>query len=630
MMNQKTLTYAVVSSLTLGTLCFAGHAAAAGESVSGDLGETVVTAERIPSRRLDTPADVTVITAREIEARHYTDFAEALQHVYGTVMTNGANGADQTVRIDGEERVVVMVDGERINDEQGSMSRASATLTRIPSLKDVERIEIVRGGGSALYGSDAVGGVINIITKKVRENRTVVDLSTGSWGTHAYEVATQGRSDRFSWSATAALQKRGYFYYKDRQGNSVRMPDSDYSNDGASLNLVQRLDDAQSLALRYSHRTMDGSQPAYRRSGVFQSTRQDEIFNDVSLTYRFREDTSLPGYLRYFNHYKSVFFSGKFHTRLQGVDYQDGWAPSANQKIIAGAEWHQSNSSNRQSGYTDRETANTAVYLQDTIKLAPKWIAVPGVRMDHHTAFGTHWSPKAAVNYRPDPATKVYASWGRVFKAPTADDLYYQVDYGAWGSYKGNPDLKPESGHTEQIGLTRDMGRDATLDVRLFRSILHDAIDWHSADGMNWTVSNIAREKKRGLSLSWKQKLSPFWSYDLAYSYTHTETNDLHNASVSQYLKANSQPNGYRAGIHYRQGAWTADLDGRMGTGLDREAYGMRRYVLLDFYTSYAWNPQLTIYAKALNFTNQAWSRYSGWKYPGTGRFFQFGLTYSF
>ena len=164
----------------------------------------------------------------------------------------------------------------------------------------------------------------------------------------------------------------------------------------------------------------------------------------------------------------------------------------------------------------------------------------------------------------------------------------------------------------------------------MFRSLLHDAIDWHSADQMNWTVSNIAREKKSGLSLSWKQKLSPFWSYDLAYSYTHTETNDLHNASVSQYLKANSQPNGYRAGIHYRQGAWTADLDGRMGTGLDREAYGMRRYVLLDFYTSYAWNPQLTIYAKALNFTNQAWSRYSGWKYPGTGRFFQFGLTYSF
>ncbi|MGN8831799.1 TonB-dependent receptor domain-containing protein [Selenomonas montiformis] len=96
-----------------------------------------------------------------------------------------------------------------------------------------------------------------------------------------------------------------------------------------------------------------------------------------------------------------------------------------------------------------------------------------------------------------------------MFKAPTADDLYYQRDYGAYGSYKGNPDLKPESGHTEQIGLTRDMGRDASLDVRLFRSILHDAIDWHSADRKNWTVSNIAREKKRGLSLSWKQKLSP-------------------------------------------------------------------------------------------------------------------------
>ena len=114
------------------------------------------TAERIPSQRLSTPANVIVITSFEIDDNHYQSVEEALSHVNGMVM-NYINGSD---------RVLTLVDGRRsfIN----------------PPMKAIDRIEIVKGGGSALYGSDAVGGVINIITKKGDHNETTVDINTGS------------------------------------------------------------------------------------------------------------------------------------------------------------------------------------------------------------------------------------------------------------------------------------------------------------------------------------------------------------------------------------------------------------------------------------------------------------------
>ena len=141
---------------------------------------------------------------------------------------------------------------------------------------------------------------------------------------------------------------------------------------------------------------------------------------------------------------------------------------------------------------------------------------------------------------------------------------------------------------------------------------------------------NVYEEKKHGFTLSWKQQISKPWSYELGYTYTHTETPATNTSTTAEYVKHNSMPNGYRVGLHYQQGPWKANLEGRMGTGLDKTYYGDSRYTVFDFNTSYAATPQLTIYAKALNFTNEAYSRYAGWNYPAPGRFFQIGMTYTF
>lgn len=447
---EKKLTMQVMAALlagaAMGTTAFAAEAEnsnAADTAVDVyELEDTVVTAERRPTKKMETPANTTVITAREIEDNHYQSVDEAIGHVNGVSIVRMGGGLRSYVRINGDDRVVLLVDGQKLNDDQGGFGRASVDLNMIPSMDNIQRIEIVKGGGSALYGSDAVGGVINIITKNAVKNETKVDINTGSWGSHNYTLSTQGKENDFSWFITGGLQKRGHFDYKF-DGNSPTMANSDYNNNSLSMKLKNRFSDSDSLALSYAHRSVDDGQYICNGLTSVPNDRLRENFNNYNVTWNFKEDTNVPGYVSFFYNYKWIDQSGSFSTRTMGLDAQYGWLLNDYNTLITGVEWHQSNSENATTGYYGKKLNNKSVFLQDTWKFADKWTLVPGIRMDNHSMFGTHWSPKIAINYLADADTQVYASWGHVFKAPTADDLYYN-SYG----YVGNPNLKPETGYT--------------------------------------------------------------------------------------------------------------------------------------------------------------------------------------
>ncbi|MDY2685779.1 MAG: TonB-dependent receptor [Selenomonadaceae bacterium] len=633
MKQKQTLTMLVCAALAAGSLGGTAYAADADYQAK----DITVTAERIPSEKMETPADTTVITADEIAENHYKDAAEALASVPGVVMTNGANGAEQIVRINGDERVVVLVDGERMNDDNGSMSRASATLTRVPAARDIARIEVARGGGSALYGSDAVGGVVNIITKKPTQGQqTSIDLQTGSWRSHRYSIKTQGKTDTgFSYLVSGGIERRGYMnfqgpLYQGQSDASRRMPHSDYRNDDGYIKLAQDLGHDDSLTASFHHYSQDANRWLWNKYtnpvGFYPSYKHRALFNDASLTYRFQEKSALPGFIRYYNHFKTVDFSGKFHTRLQGLEAQQGWQLDPRNKFIAGAEWRRSVSSNAGSGYIDKGITNTGVYLQDTMAIAPKWSFVPGVRMDHHSKFGTHWSPKAALNYRADQTTRAFASWGRVFKAPTADDMFYTD-----GAYMfGNPNLNPETGHTESVGVSHAFSKNTMLDASMFWSSLNDAIVWAPSTGYVWKCYNMQWEKKRGLNLRWTQTLSKTFDYDLAYTYTDTNVPSNYTNSTGKSLRYYMQPNAYQAGLHYHEGAWAVNMLCRMVTGLDKATYGEKNYTLLDLRTEYHATDALTLYLNGLNLTDEAYSEYTGTQYPAPGRYIGVGMNLTF
>ena len=596
-----------------------------------EMDDTIVTAERMPSKVMETPANVAVITAKEIAANHFASLDEAIGHVNGVSVVRQAGGERQYVRINGDDRVVIMVDGQRLNDDQGAGSgKFSADMNMLPTMENIQRIEIIKGGSSALYGSDAVGGVINIITKKVYKNQTKIDMNTGSWGTHNYEISTQGKENDFSWFITGGIQRRGHFDYKF-DGSSPTMENSDYNNNSFSMKLNNRFSEANSLTLYYAHKSVDAGQ--YKCLGTTSAAILDprlrENFNNYAVTYHFKENTAVPAYVRWFYNDKNLYQQGGFANRTIGVDYQDGWKLSNKHTLVVGGEWQQGRAENKASGYQDARVTKEAVYLQDTWQLADKWTLVPGVRMDHHSKFGTHWSPKIALNYLADKDTHVYASWGRVFRAPTTDDLYYN---NAW--MIGNPNLSPETGYTATIGMDHNFDENTSAGVSFFITELNDAIRWVYDPATYLTSSrNVDKEKRTGMELSFKQKLSPMWSYDLGYSYIKREI-DENNGSGMVY-ENNLQPNGYKIGLHYNSGAWKANLLGTIGSGLEAKYYnGNSSYNIWDFNLSYEVNNQLTTYFKVNNLTNQeyyenGYSPYNGY-YPCAGRFYQVGFNLTF
>ena len=641
---------ALLASAAIGTTAFAAEAVH-GESadVAADvyeLEDTVVTAERRPTKKMDTPANTTVITAREIEDNHYQSVDEAIGHVNGVSIVRMGGGLRSYVRINGDDRVVIMIDGQKLNDDQGSASgRFSADLNMIPSIDNIQRIEIVKGGSSALYGSDAVGGVINIITKNAVKNETKVDINTGSWGSHNYTLSTQGKENDFSWFITGGLQKRGHFDYKF-DGNSPTMENSDYNNNSFSMKLKNRFSDANSLVVSYNHKSVDsGLYDCFGSTSSLPSSygnRLQENFNNYAVTWNYNEDKDVPAYIRFFYNEKTINMGGQdpityavlqhapMYNRVMGIDTQRGWKLSNKHALVTGSEWHQSNSSNSLSGYEDRKLTNISLFVQDTWKFADKWTLVPGMRMDSHSAFGTHWSPKVAINYLADADTQVYASWGRVFKAPTADDLYYNA-----GGMYGNPDLQAETGYTATIGMNHNFNEKTSVGISFFQSRLNDAIAWLNIPGTwNYVATNLDEEKRQGMELTFKHELSPMWSYDIGYSYIRREATKKANGIAMGVDPSNLQPNGYRIGVHYKSGAWKANLLGTIGSGLDAQYYNNNSsYNVWDFNLSYDIKKNITTYFKVNNLTNQEYyeqknSAYG--YYPCAGRFYQVGLTCTF
>ena len=286
--------------------------------------DVIVTAERVPTSRMDTPANVSVITAEEIEANHYGSVAEALEHVNGVFITNGQSGNDSQVRLNGDERVVIMIDGRRINDDQGVASgRASANLESIASMKNIERIEVVKGGGTALYGSDAVGGVINIITKKGDSLRTTLDVNAGSWGTYNYELSNEGSIDKLSWFVTGGFQRQNDFDFQYK-GNNQTMPNSDQKNNTFTARVDAEIDKRSSVRLQFEHKSIHAGAYTndFNHNYEFGANgKQDELFNNVALSYHFKESTKTPGYFRIYNNYKWV------SSGLSSSDPEDWTAP---------------------------------------------------------------------------------------------------------------------------------------------------------------------------------------------------------------------------------------------------------------------------------------------------------------
>lgn len=625
---------AVMMSLLAGTTVVWGGTVFAAEDLQEfALDDMVVTATRTESKMVDVPVNATVISAEKIADRHYLDVADALKDVPGATVIDSGEGADEKkIILNGDERVLVLVNGRRVNFDVGTMSRASYDLNQIPDVSLIERIEVVKGHGGALYGSDAVGGVVNIITKKMDHSYGKVSMGFGSQQARDAKAMYTIKEGKTGVMVAASKYKQGYYKYKDVADNSTkRWPgDTKFENEKVSLKIAQELTETSNLEVGYDFSKYSGISQ-YSVTSPWPSLI-DKKTNNIYMKYDWLMNDTDQGYLQvYRNKYEYDNF-GKIDEKVTGFEAQQAISTAENNKLVVGASYRSSHVNAVTASYNDKIN-NKALFVSDQWEFAPNWTLDAGVRYDKHSTAGSKTTWSAGLNKKFDENSHAYFNWGQVFKAPTLDDLYYYND-SKYESY-GNPNLKPEKGDTWTIGYGTKIADKTSINISYFQSKLEDAIDWDTTYSDNGSVSivrNVDKQKKNGMEVSVGYELNDNWNLEASYTYIRVKNNDQGSGYVRD---ANYIPNMYRFGVRYHDDLWNADLFLRGGSGADKSAYVDSKYMTLDMSVAYKATKDLSFYAKGYNLFNKAYAESAGidggtYKYPAQGRRFIIGAEYTF
>ncbi|MEE0404688.1 TonB-dependent receptor plug domain-containing protein [Megasphaera elsdenii] len=571
-------------------------------------------------------SNTTVITAENMEAHQNTTVQQALQRVTGVTVNEMVPGISSYVKLNGDDRVLILVDGQSLANAQGSgYGRGSVDLASLPGIGAIDHIEVTKGSGSVRYGSGAVGGVINIVTKKGDRRESSLDAYNGSWGMHGYTLTDSGRAGATSWLVSGSLEQREYYAFP--HGANTDHSRGDIAKKSLSLRLDQDLTDQTSLTVKAYHQDYHGHGSTYKAdpAGWYLTANKpiDRLVNDYSVTYHFKKQTAQPGFLRYFNDYQRTYWSNHYFTRTQGLEWQDNWQLGSHQHVTAGAEWTEDMGTNYEAHYIDKKRHNQAFYAEDALTFG-KFTVTPGLRWDRNSTFGSHQTPRLAMNYKANDAFNVYASWGRVFSPPRLNDQFYMTTSRGQITSQGNENLQPEEGYTETLGFQYQAGPKTVLEGSVFHSNLQHVIRWNRAV-MPHEAENFDEEDKRGFELTWKQKVNDKWDYEGGYSYIRTKVD---KGAGLTFDTTYNQPNGYHAGIHYHSGKWQAGADMTAGTGRNDTYYRNNSYVVWNVSASYSPDAATTMYVKVNNLNDEAYDLYHN--YPAAGRNWQVGVKKKF
>ena len=609
------------------------------------LEDMVVTASRVPTQKVDTPADISVITKEEIADQNYASASDALRAIPGVnVLGSGAKGSSMgqdKILLNGDERVLVLVDGRRMN--LGSSGNSSADW--LPPVNAIERIEVLKGGGSALYGTDAVGGVINVIMKKGSDigNHVTVKAAGGSWNAEQYAISASGSNDSgLGLIVSATKERRGEYKFKNANGKSQMMKNSGYDDTGVIVKLDQKVGEDNRIGVNFEHINAEGGSPfGYSKWGTTDSHKR--ISNNVALRYDWNESSDEKGYVQVYKNYQHAHFrspsvsnQSNFTDSTVGFEAQQNFKFSETDAFTAGLEYYKTTVDNNALYTGKRDINNKAIFAENRWEFAPTWQLNTGLRYDHHSRYGSEVTPKVALNKKFDENSNVYLSWGRVFNAPTTDDLFWhQVDSSQWGTFYtyGDPNLKPEKGYVWTFGGNTKLNEKTSLSANVFYSKITDAIDWDYTSVPNYTLAvNVNKEKRRGLELSLNHDFDDNLS---AYaSYTYVQVKQDKGKGFTKDLT--TKPNIYRAGLKYKNADWLFTLNANAVTGQSEKNFVDSSYFTLDLGAQYKINDNAKLFINGYNLTNARYAEFGGLykngeaKYPMAGRSFIIGAEYTF
>lgn len=469
-------TTAAFALLGLAPFTFA-HAA----QTSLDLDSTVVTATRV-----DTPtpalAATTVIDREEIERSQATSLPDVLRRVPGlSLANNGGPGKTTNLFLRGtnSDHMIVLIDGVKV----GAVSNGAAAYQDFP-VELIERIEVVRGPRSSLYGSEAIGGVIQIFTRK-GEGQGVRPFFSAGYGTHDTLSGSAGITggDGKGWYSLGINSEDTDGIDATNHNSFSNDPDADgYRNLAGSLNVGYRFDNGLELAgnlLRAkTHNEYDGGDDAYmdgEQHVVGGSARYAPLNNwMVTLQAGRSQDKS--------DSYSDGSFSSRFDSRRDQFSWQNDIELAERHTLTLGYDYLQDELSS-DSNYQMNSRHNNGGFAQ-YLGGAGRFDWQLNARRDVNETFGGHNTGAVALGYALIESLRGYVSYGTAFKAPTFTQLYYP---GFFGMYEGNPDLEPEESKNLEVGLEGQPGW-GSWSVNLFRNEIDNLI---AATGPNNGYINV-------------------------------------------------------------------------------------------------------------------------------------------
>jgi len=475
-----------------GVLALAGLGPIVCAASDMDLDPIVVTATRMAEPADQTLASVTVITREDIERLQPHSVAELLTGLAGVSIANtGGLGKATSVFLRGTEadETLVLIDGIRV----GSASTGTTAYEQLP-VDQIERIEIVRGPRSSLYGSDAIGGVIQIFTRRGDGDLTPsLSVSGGTYATWSGQGGLSGGNEHAWYSVSVAgVHTNGFpacrgagapifagcFYYPPPG-------DDGFWDASGSVRGGYRFDNGLQLSADWLR-----AYGVTEYAGTFVNSSkltQQVLGGTIRLPTFGIWTSSISGGQSQddSNDYLDGVYVERFDTHRNSVTWQNLLSLSSTQQIVAGLDYLQDHLDS-DTPYPVTSHDDTGVFAQYQGSFGPAELQ-GSVRSDHDEQFGQHYTGGAAVGYNVLPKLKLTASYGTGFEAPTFNDLYFP-------GY-GNPDLKPVTSRSIEVGVG---GRVSNLAWSLngYETHVDDLITYDAATG---APANVGRSLIRGL-----------------------------------------------------------------------------------------------------------------------------------
>lgn len=583
--------------LTLGAFAlFAAFPATAADTESE---EVVVTATRQPTRASELISDVSVITGEQIEAAGQTSLPALLAQQPGIeYASNGSAGSNSGLYIRGTntEHTLVLIDGMRIN----SATLGTTSLSRIP-LSQIDRIEILRGPASALYGSEAIGGVIQIFTKQGNgPARGTFEAAYGTYGTTKLSAGFSGQEEGLRYSIQASLDDTdGFSNVKNPKSSAFNADKDGFGNGSVSGNLAYHFSKNNEIGLNTfaSNGTnqYDGGYTAATAAKDYENEikvssyslyARNQILPAWKSTVRFGRGTDDAKYLT------NGTLSSSARTTQDQFSWQNDITLALGKALIAG-EWLNQKVTSSSSYSASERTIKSLLTGWNAAADSHRWQV--NLRRDDITQTGGKTTGSFGYGYQINNALRANVSYGTAFKAPSMNDLYFPNTAFVG---RGNPDLKPESARNREASLHYETARhDAS--VTYFDNRIQDLIQWSEtpAGSYFYVPQNVASAQITGWTMAYKGSYGPLMvraSVDLQ---------DPRDKSTGKLLARRSREHA-TLGAEYTAGKWT--LGGELVSSGKRysdtaNTERMGGYTLTNLNATYRIDRDLSLFARVNN-----------------------------